>query len=294
MSLVIEKIYSKIKESKKYKDLYEKTVFRVAEDCVKRYGEKHAEEKARMLLHQIWGAYYHSRPDFEKLLPESFLEKISFSTSIDEILDLRFRDIRDDIGKILQLHSSTKERLPILNDFYNQIFAITGQPDLIIDHACGLNPLAFISVGNGFKPFRYQAYDIDKAEIDFLNKCFEKLGLENFHADLGDVLYDLSESDTRNDLKPFHTGAKNDITFLFKLLPVLEQQEKGSSKKLLQSIQSKFIVVSYPIKSIGGKEKGMAEFYSGQFEEMAGEMNLKYQMLLFQTELVFVISNFHL
>ena len=43
---------------------------------------------------------------------------------------------------ILTLHSSTRERLPILDRFYRAVFEITGQPASILDLGCGLNPLA--------------------------------------------------------------------------------------------------------------------------------------------------------
>jgi hypothetical protein len=46
-----------------------------------------------------------------------------------------------------------------------------------------------------------------------------------------------------------------DITFLFKALDSLESIKRNSSRELLKSLESKFIVVSFATKSIGGNKE---------------------------------------
>lgn len=249
------KIVNKIEISPKYKDLYNVTIERIVNLSIAKYGEKLAEDKARTLLHQIWGAYYSSRPNWDKL----------------EITNLE---------NILKVHSSTSERLSFADDFYSQIFAITGIPNSIIDHACGLNPLFYKNM-NLSDEVSYTAYDIDLAEIIFLNDCFQKLKLNNFRAFAGDVFEQTWLEQTK----------KTDVVFLLKALPVIEQQFKGFGKLLLEQIKSRYIVVSYPVKSLSGKSKGMRAFYNEHFSNMLGEMHLHYEKLDFGNEIVFIIYN---
>jgi hypothetical protein len=57
-----------------------------------------------------------------------------------------------------------------------------------------------------------------------------------------------------------------DLAFLFKLLPVLEAQTPGSGFALLRNVTAKHLAVTYPLKSLTGKEKGMARHYRHTFE----------------------------
>jgi len=44
-----------------------------------------------------------------------------------------------------------------------------------------------------------------------------------------------------------------DVCFLFKALDTLEDLERNYSEKLLKKIHAKFVVVSFPTMSIGGR-----------------------------------------
>lgn len=258
-----KEIVENIKNSKKYKAVYRKTIERIAADCVVRFGEKtlrpaqgkRAEKEAKNLLHQVWGAFYKTRPNFEKVL-ESFRAKVESD-----------KNIRQAVLPILNLQSSIKERIPILDEFYKKIFEITGIPNSIIDYACGLNPLT-LQWMNLHEKTTYKAYDIDEEEVEFL----KSMGID---ARLGDILIDSFEA--------------ADVIFLFKLLPCLEHQKKGSSLEILKKLKFKYAVVSFPIKSISGKEKGMTDFYSNNFKNLLEKEGFKWTEILFKTELVFVI-----
>ncbi len=62
----IASITTTILASKKYKDIYPKTVERIVTDYIDRFGPKRAELEARNKLHQIWGAYWQTRPNFDR------------------------------------------------------------------------------------------------------------------------------------------------------------------------------------------------------------------------------------
>jgi hypothetical protein len=49
-------------------------------------------------------------------------------------------------------------------------------------------------------------------------------------------------------------------------------------------------VVSFAVKSLGGREKGMAETYRRQFLELAGKRRWVVCTLGFETELAFVVQ----
>ena len=48
-----------------------------------------------------------------------------------------------DYKKILETHSSTKERLPFYDQLYQKLFKITGKPKTILDLGAGINPLSY-------------------------------------------------------------------------------------------------------------------------------------------------------
>jgi len=61
-------------------------------------------------------------------------------------------------------------------------------------------------------------------------------------------------------------ASQADTAYLFKLIPVLEAQRKGRGYELAKSLNAKFLVITYPLKSLGGREKGMAKNYAAQLE----------------------------
>ncbi|HGE70483.1 TPA: hypothetical protein ENX78_06595 [Candidatus Poribacteria bacterium] len=259
-------IVQNIIRSKKYKGLYKKTIEHNVKRCLEKYGKKQAERRARKILHQIWSAYYDNKPNFKHIY-ESFIDKLGINNVTES-------EIKERIIKILSIQSSTCERITILDNFYKQIFAVTGKPSSIIDHACGLNPLTYFWM-NLDSDVKYQAYDIESDLIWFLNSIFEFCKLDNIEAKLGDVLID--------------EFGYADVVFMFKLLPILEQQEKGSSINVMKSLRCKYLVVSFPIKSLSGSEKGMREFYSNWFKKTIESEKWKFEEILFNTELVFVV-----
>ena len=260
----VKEVVKKISGSKKYRPLYEKTIERVVKDCLKRYPAKEAEKKARNLLHQIWASYFQSRPDFKKLLGK-------FKTGTENGGD----PVSAVFAFVLRLQSSTRERIPILDEFYQKIFALTGQPKSIVDWACGLNPLSWPWM-NLPKNCRYLGLDIDKEQNDFLNSFFKIFGKNNFRAKLADIFIDQTP--------------QADVVFLLKLLPLLEQQQKGSSLAILKKQKAQWLVVYFQTKSLGGKHKNMVDFYTKQFQHLIRKGNWKVIKILFSTELVFIIN----
>jgi 16S rRNA (guanine(1405)-N(7))-methyltransferase len=258
-------IIDKISNSKKYKPINKQTISRIVNNAAKRYHRKQVEDISKKLLHQIWGAYYTSRPDFNKLEQKIF-------DSINE-----GKSLKETVLPILSIHASTKERVPILNFFYKDVFAITGIPDSIVDYACGLNPLTvpWMDLPNGTQ---YKAIDIDTEEIEFLAKISKLYQNISIKTEVGDLFNINNEN--------FHTA------FLFKILPVLEQQQKGITKNIINEINAKFIVITYPTASLSRNDKGMTKFYSNQFETLANENNWEYKKINLLSEIIYIIKKY--
>lgn len=259
-------IVASITQSKKYKALYLPTVQRVVDACVRTYGLSAADDAARKILHQIWGSYYPTRPDFKKLW-----EKFQVAVAAGER--------KQAIEMVLRLHASSAERLPFLDEFYKKIFNIVGSVHSIVDHGCCLDPVAAARLGL-LPSARYHAFDIDVEEIAFLQNACTLLGYgDQVQVATGDAIAD--------------AAVPADVVFMLKLLPVLEQQQKGSAREVLLKQRAKWLVVSYPVASLSGKEKGMTEFYTNQFLDMVDGLEWEIHKLIFPTELVFVVDTKH-
>ncbi|KKR06387.1 MAG: hypothetical protein UT34_C0001G0427 [candidate division WS6 bacterium GW2011_GWF2_39_15] len=237
-------IVNRIYTSKKYKGINEGVIKRIVNGLENKYKkEKDIEENARALLHQIWGAYYSSRPDFRKL-SKNFLES---------------PDKRSFLINTLRIHSSTNERIDDYEMFLDWVFEKTGDKESFYDAGCGLNPLFFV-LDTRFHTKRMVFSDIDVEEIEFLKVVFDHFKLSNFKAEVGDIFIDFP---------------KADVVMMLKLLPVIEQQERGGSVDIIKKMKFKNLIVSYPTKSIGGMEKGMVSSYSSIFGEIAKKSQLK-------------------
>jgi len=174
------------------------------------------------------------------------------SKNIDKI------NIKGDITQIMRYHVSTLERIDFVFEMYDDIFANLLKYDTILDIACGFNPfmLPFLKVNH------YYAVDINIDNVNLLNEFFRINNL-NGTAYAGDVLYKIPE-------------IESGVVFLFKILPLLEQQKKGYSKFLLKNLKSDYFVITFPTKSLSGKDYGMFNFYRNFMKENFPDPDYEY------------------
>ena len=179
---------------------------------------------------------------------------------------------------LLSLHASTKERLPHYTQFYQFIISHTGPVETILDIGCGYNPFAIPFIQDGAFPHSisepreahppsarsglksYHAYDIDIKTAALINRFFTCLRLPPL-ASCADLAVQT----------PSHQA---DLALMCKLIPVLEAQAPGSGFKLARELNARYLLITYPLKSLGGREKGMAKHYTANFEKAmaAGEL----------------------
>lgn len=261
----LDEIVSAVSSAKKYRFVCPDTIRRIARHELAHHGKtKKAIKATKRRLHQVYGAF---EQDFDYDIAYRQLQIAYERGTID--------DVKATCRSILGAHSSTHERLPILDRFYATLFEITDRPASLLDLGCGLNPLTlpWMDLPAGV---RYVAFDIDANRVDFLNRYLALTGLQS-QVHCQDVL-----------VRPPDEAA--DVAFLLKMSPSLERQEEGSTLHLIEQLKTPSVVVSFAVKSLGGREKGMVEHYQQQFLELIQGQRWQVEMLVFETELVFVIK----
>jgi 16S rRNA (guanine(1405)-N(7))-methyltransferase len=265
----VDQIVANVQASQKYCDVCVDTIRRIAaQEWAKRGMAKRALKLAikatKSRLHQAYGAYETSL-NYDRAyhaLQAAYAEGTAEATQVV-------------CHRLLALHTSTRERLPILNRFYAEIFSHTGVPLSLLDLACGLNPLSLPWMGLSGEA-AYSAYDIDAERIAFLQRYFDLAGLRG-HAHLQDVIIDLP-------------AERADVALLLKSTTCLERQRRGSTLALLDGLDARHIVVTFAVRSLGRREKGMLAHYARTFAEMVEDRPWAVTRLDFQTELVYVVE----
>jgi 16S rRNA (guanine(1405)-N(7))-methyltransferase len=182
---------------------------------------------------------------------------------------------RQQCRALMAWHASTRERLPLLATFYTEILARLGPVHSILDLGCGLNPLA-IPWMTLAEDCTYHAYDVHAGLIQFLAGALPLLGVEG-EAHLVDLTREVPERTA-------------DVALVLKCLPSLAQLDRAAGQRLLQGLRVKHLVISYPVRSLGGRQKGMRLGYAEQFRQISAGRPWQVETLEFPTELVYVVT----
>ena len=246
----------------KYHNLYPPFVDRI---FTSQKNAKNPEKAAKTKLHQLYGAY--TLPNSNKKASQIIKMLTKETISIENI------------NKLLKLHASTNERIPFYKDFYDFIIKSTGNVKSILDLGCGFNPFSI-----PFLPMKiceYHAIDIDVQVMELTNIFFDILGLPP-----NAVCADLDSCIPKINV---------DLTFMLKLLPVLEANNPGKAYKLLDELSTKWLVITFPTRSLGGKKKGMKENYQKSFINALNENSfMNYDLVsenCFGNELMFILQH---
>lgn len=259
----LDALVTAVTSSAKYRHISPDLIRRVGKrELMTRPNMKTAVKAAKNKLHQVGGAYFEAKLDYAAMLQQ--LQEASDSP--DE-----FRLVCHDL---MRRHASTRERLPILADFYA---ALADLPDIrvVMDIACGLNPLTS-SWFPFAEPIEYIAYDIYADMIEFIREYIKIAGM-NGRAQSRDVI---SQPPTE----------PADLILILKTLPVLEQAEKGAASRLLNALNGRYLLITFPAQSLGGRGKGMVQTYESQFRAWANGRNWQIERFEFPTELAFLVK----
>ena len=163
------------------------------------------------------------------------------------------QEARNEAAKqMMKLHASTQERLPFLGSCTAALASIAPVHS-VLDLACGLNPLAI-----PWMPLAedavYYACDVVKPMLSFIQNYFAIIK-QNGVAFSCNLLTEIPSQ-------------KVELAIMLKLLPILDQVDPNASKRLLDSVEANHFLISYPSKSLGGREKGMKQTYAQHFARL--------------------------
>lgn len=271
----VEAVVTAVKQSAKYGDTSEATIRELAEEAVRQHKKtKPAIKAVRVRLHSIMAPYL-GDPDYDA---EAARLDAAFAAHDAAAIEAICQDC-------LNAHLSTRERLPILADFYERIFAITGKPKSVMDIACGLNPLALrwmglesvkseqLIVNSG--GIRFYAYDIHEPRVAFINHYFRLEGLPELAR-----VQDVASQPPQEAV---------DVALFLKEMPRFERNYGGRGRPLLDALNANYLVISYPAISTHGGRNLTNRYREFMFQLIAGH-DWPVTELLFEGELVFIVE----
>ena len=270
---LLDQLTEQVLKGVKYREIAPELVQRIgAQELEKRRSLKEAVKATKNKLHQVGGAYQQTKINYEKSLE---LLRETACTEPVEVAVSHPNQLRTTCHQLMQAHASTRERLPILDDFYETIFAELPPIYTVLDLACGLNPLAYpwLPLPKGTE---FTAVDIYRDMLNFIQDFFELTGV-NGRTQQRDII-------GNPPTEPY------DLILLLKTLPCLEQVDKNAAVNLLDKLNGRYLLISYPAQSLGGRSKGMVENYTQQFEALANGRNWQVQRFEFATELAFLVK----
>ncbi len=260
----LEKLVTAVLAAPKYRHVSPDLVRRVgARELAVRRNVKEAVKATKNKLHQVGGAYFTGKIDYARALAE--LQ----AAAGDEAT------FRAACRQVMALHASTRERLPILEQFYATTLANLPPVRTVMDVACGLNALAWPWMPFGRKT-QYIGYDIYGDIVGFVGQFLALVGVTGETA-VRDVISSPPD-------RPV------DLVLLLKLLPVLAQVEETAVPRLLDALQARYLLISFPAASLGGRKKGMVANYEAQFHVWADGRDWQVQRFAFETELAFLVT----
>lgn len=230
-----------------------------------RRNTKEAIKATKNKLHQIGAAYIESDIDYHLALQE-----IGHAVQSEDDRELRAICIR-----LMHSHTSTKERIPILDEFYATTLGAIGPVNSVLDLACGLNPLAIPWMPLG-RHVEYYAYDIYIDLMNFLQEFMTIIGIRG-KAEACDITQHF----------PMQLV---DLALVLKSVPCLEQLDKKVGFRLLEEINARHLLISFPVHSLTGRDKGMLTNYENRFYELVKEHPWHVQRFEFATELAFLVT----
>ncbi len=262
----ISQLIAEVQAGRKYANISSDLIRRLAEASLQKgLKGKSAVKDVRNKLHQVGGAYFKHSPDYVNAI--AALEVLPG--------DIQAESVRQFCRTQMNLHASTAERLPALEDFFQTCLDSIAPVTSILDLACGLTPLSIPWMPLG-EHITYHACDIYADMLNFIQTFFNHCQVDGqtFVCDLIG--------------KP--PVQKAQVAFLLKTIPCLEQVDKQIGLPLLDSIQADHILVSFPAASLGGRRKGMPAYYRDHFLSLIEGKSWSVTEFSFDSELAFLVT----
>lgn len=260
------KLVQAVVGSAKYRHVCEDVIRNVgSRELARRPNLREAIKATKNKLHQVGAAYLAGRMDYDR-----WLEGLGTAASSGD--RRRFLQV---CREVMKRHSSTRERVGMLDEFYARTLAGLSGIRTVLDIACGLNPLAIPWMPLE-RDLEYHAYDMYTDMVAFLGQFLEIAGVRG-------------QAEAR-DVTRFPPTRRADLALILKSLPCLEQLDKSASVRLLEATNAEHLLISFPVRSLGGRDKGMAHSYEQQFLELVAGKPWAVRRFEFSTEMAFLVS----
>lgn len=262
----LEQLVAAVARSTRYRSVCPDLVRSIGErELGRRRNLKEAIKATKNTLHQVAGAYLERRIDYT-----SHLAGMRAAAQAGDRAALQQR-----CAQAMARHASSRERLPILGEFYAATLGSLPPIHSVLDVACGLNPLAL-----PWMPLApdatYHACDIYGDMVGFLGAFFALAGVQGV-AEVCDVIA--------------HCPAQHvDVALVLKTIPCLEQVDATAGARLLDAIDTDHVLVSFPVRSLGGARKGMPAHYEAHFMDLIAGRGWRVRRFAFASELAFLLS----
>jgi 16S rRNA (guanine(1405)-N(7))-methyltransferase len=261
----LDRLVLAVQSSAKYAGVSEVFVRRVgAAELSKRRSLKEAIKATKNKLHQVGGAYLEAAQDYPRWL-----------ATLQQAAAQGDPALRDACRAIMARHASTRERLPILETFFAATLADIAPVQSVLDVACGLNPLAipWMPLATGAT---YLACDIYTDMMDFIGAFLGLAGVDG-RAFICDAVGE-------------PPGQRAQVALILKTIPCLEQVSKAAGLRLLDAVRADYALISFPARSLGGRDKGMVAHYEARLGALLAERRWPVQRFEFETELAFLVD----
>lgn len=255
---------------------------------------KEATKATKNALHQVYGAFLPPKPPYERWLAQlETARELDACRAVAEHTPDRVDSTtpapapapgiahsgnqawHQTCSAIMANHASTAERIPTLAAFYASALAELPPINSVLDLGCGLNPLAIPWMGL-VPGASYRCCDIDAALIGFLSRTFALAGIDG-HAEVRDLV-------TEPPRQPA------DLALVLKLLPTLEAIQRDSGPALLDALQARYLLVSFPARSLGGRTSGLAAQHTSRFLALADMRGWTIRQMAFPAEVAFLVD----
>lgn len=259
----LEDIVKSVKDSPKYINFTKSLVEHVARiEVAKGRKPKDTIKAVKNRLHQVVGAYADQRPRYD-----DWLTMLRAAESPESL--------KTACRTILGGHASARERLAILDEFYATLLGDLPPVTSVLDAACGLNPLAipFMPLASNA---RYIAVDVMDDLMAFLREAMPLLGVRVEAVGM--------------DITAEVPSEPVDVAMLIKAIPCLQQIDRTVGTPLLKSLNARYVIVTYPVRSLGGSEKGMRANYADSFAALVDGQGWGVERFDFPDELAFRIT----
>jgi 16S rRNA (guanine(1405)-N(7))-methyltransferase len=254
-------VVAELQGSRKYATLHEDLLGRTASWALERSpSRKEASKAARRKLHQIHGAY----------LPAAGIADAERAAQL-----LAGGDLETACRAVLAAHTSTRERLEVMPEFFAAAFGPLTGPVRVADLGAGLNPFAipWMPLDPGST---YLAIDVDERIERLVERLTPYLPFE---------LVARTE-----DLASATEPLAADVALLLKVLSPLEHQSPAAAAGLLARVSAGRIVITVPAHSLGARKRGMRQNADAPLTRLFPGFEQRAERHDFTSETMFVLA----